>query len=224
MIRGFFLTLLNILLFLSLLTMITSWDLSSSLKYENVQNGMVNLSPLIGSQFNLSQQAYNNPDLIKNFTSDLYYKNYNCSYWNCLNQYYIPFLISEQSENYWNNLVYISLAISILITIIIFFLIEKKQNLFFPVGILIIIASLPLLLINQILSHLSNVEISLLVSILLSQFHYVFIRMIIIGIIILLIGIIIKLSQAGSKIYEKFSKLKNSNTSIKKINIKKNKK
>lgn len=262
MIRGFFVALLDIFLFLALFTMAISWDLSSSLKYENIQNQIVNISPVINQQFNISQElndklptiknyCINNPDYvfsyqnyalhfscqdinkteiiivedtIKNFVSDLYYKTYNCSYWNCLNQYSAPFLVSEKSDIYWQNILYISLIISVLITTLLFFLFKKKQDLPFIVGSLVIITSLPLLGISQILSHFPDATIASVTSLFFSQSSYVFIRMVIIGIFILLIGLVIELFRAGFKIYDMFSRPEEANTTIKDSNIKNKKK
>ncbi|MFZ1970643.1 MAG: hypothetical protein WAU65_00475 [Candidatus Nanoarchaeia archaeon] len=262
MIKSFFIALSCILLFLSLLTAAISLDLSSSLKYENIQNQAANLSPIINQQFNIIQQVdenlpliknycNNNPDYvfsyegyvlhfpcqdvnkdeitiitdtIENFISDSYYKTYNCSYWNCFNQYSPLFLISEKSDNYWQKIFYISLAVFIITTAILFILFKKKQNLPFIVGGFMVIASLPLLGISQILSHLQNVTLSSAASLLFSQSNYIFIRMIIIGVGILLIGIIIELFRAGFKIYDMFSKHEVPKSLSKDSNVKSKKK
>ncbi len=220
MIRKLFLSLFTILLLLSLISLGISWDLSSSLKYSNIQNQIPSLSQVIIQQFDLPKQVTNDSALISSFVKNWYYTNYNCSYWKCFSNYSATFLVSEKSDNYWSNLTYIFLAISALIVAIVLLLVEKKYNLFFIVGSLIIIASLPLLLINQILSKFSNSLVSSVGSLFFSQSHYEFTRMIIIGAVIFMIGLAIKLFKKDFKVHETSSKQDGSNITIKKLDVK----
>lgn len=143
---------------------------------------------------------------IKNFIKDLYYKQYNCNYWDCLNSSNLPtFLISKKSQIYWKNIFTYSLGASLLLITALFFLFEKKSNLSLTVGTLTIFTALPLLGIQKILSIFPK-TISQITSIFFSQSNYVFIRMMLIGGGILLIGIIIKLFETGFNIYNLFSR------------------
>lgn len=84
MIRGFLEAAVGVLLFFSLFAFGISWDLSSSLSYQNVENNAVNAAlSLMGSQAGLTQQVDNSMPLIKQYCQQsqkdisLNYKGYN---------------------------------------------------------------------------------------------------------------------------------------------------
>lgn len=83
---------------------------------------------------------------------DIYYRNYNCNFWDCFSKEPLFFLFSEKAQNYWMINFYISLAILICLAVIAFFLVEKKSNLFLVLGIFLIVLSFPFWNLNWILS------------------------------------------------------------------------
>lgn len=247
MIRGILTILSSTILLISLIVMGVSWDLSSSLNYNQVQNQAVNLFPLIDQKLNISQALNNklpiikeycisNPDFIfsyqgyvfdiscanvnkeesaiinntiKSFVGSLYYKQYNCNYWDCFYNLSSPFfLISEKSENYWTHLFYTSVTVSILLAGILFLFVKKKRNFPLLIGSTVIISSLPLLGIKTIISKISNTNVSKISSLFFSQSNTIFIIMVIIGILFLFGGLVIELFEAESKIYKFFSREK----------------
>lgn len=244
MIRGLFVVLFSVLILLSMTVAGISWDLSSSLNYNQVQKQAVNLFPLIDQQLNLTQVLDSNlpaikqycvshsdfvfsysgyvfdiscadvnsesaliNSTIKTFIASMYYKQYGCSYWSCFDSYSTPtFLISQESENYWSQIFYVSLAASALLAAVLLLFVRKKRSLPLLVGGLMILSSLPVFGIGKIISSVSNKTVSGIISLLFSQSSTIFFRMIIAGGIILFIGLVIELFYAGFKIYDMFSK------------------
>ncbi len=147
-------------------------------------------------------------DTINNFVSDSYYKQYNCNYWDCFNKYSPPiFLISDKSQSYWNSLFYVSLAVAILSGIILFFLFKRKYDLLFLSGGAIIVSSLVILGIEKLLVTFSNQIISDMLLLFFSQSNFVFVRLLIAGIILVFAGLLVELFRAGFKIYNMFSRV-----------------
>ena len=100
-------------------------------------------------------------DAIKNFVSNVYYQQYNCGYWDCFSKYSPPlFLISEKSQQYWSNLLYIALAVSVLSIVLLFFLFRRKYDLLFFSGGILVVFCLAILGIGKLLATLSNQVIS----------------------------------------------------------------
>jgi len=144
---------------------------------------------------------------INNFVADLYYENYNCNYWDCLSTYSPTFLISEKSRNYWQNWLYYSLTALIISAAALLLLIKRKRHSPFVIGGTVLISSAILLGIGKLLSSISNSAISQLIAIFFSKSNFVFMRLLIIGAIILLIGLAMELFHVEFKIYTLLSKL-----------------
>ncbi len=253
MIRGFLTVLASVALFLSMLVVGISWDISSSLNYSHVQDNAVNIAfeflnlqpdmPQINSSiiylkdlcrvnsyiplnfqgysFNVSCSGIENKssseilnDTLKSFVGSVYSSKYDCNYWDCFSQSPL-FLVSQKSYDYWNNIFRSSIGASILLSVALFFLVRKKQNLPFVIGPTAIISALPLLAVRKIISLLPQAfsEIS---NIFFSQSEIIFIRMVVIGGIIIFIGLVLKLYEAESWLYKFFSKLSEKIKNIKK--------
>jgi len=256
MIRGFFTAFVGFLLFLSLLSFGISGDLSSSLKYENVQANAANTAlNILNSQMNITQQVdqslpmiqqycrlnpgninlnyqgynitvscadanSNATELIRstmnNFIKNIYYTNYNCNYWDCLKQYSGSplFLISEKSHNYWKNIFYYLAAISSALFVAFGLLYKKKENLMITTGIIVMLSSLPLLLLQKILSTFPAI-VANVGSVFFSQSRTMFLIMMISGVVITGAGILIRIFGIGTKIYEIFARRKKAAPQIK---------
>jgi len=143
---------------------------------------------------------------IKRFVNSSYYKEYDCNYWDCFNKYPPTFLISEKSKNYWFKLFYLSMTALIVSSAALFLLIKKKRHLPFLIGGTILASSAIILAIGKVLGSISNDLVSQIIMIFFSKSNFVFIKMLIIGIIILFVGLVIELFRAEFKIYNLFSK------------------
>jgi len=136
---------------------------------------------------------------------DIYYKEYDCGFWNCFSKTKLPFfLVSEKARDYWMNKFYISLIVSVILIILILLFIEQKQNILIIVGILLILSTLPLLKFGDLLFALAG-KFSVLVNLFISTTHGVFMFSLILGIILIVAGIVLKLLYKES-IKQKFSK------------------
>lgn len=114
------------------------------------------------------------------------------------------FLFSDNASNSWKRFYYISLLISIILIILIFFLIENKFNLPLSVGPLLIVSILPIIVLNFSLPYLENSLLSPMV-VLFSEAYTVFIAYIIIGVILIVLGFGLKTLKLGYHISKKLS-------------------
>ena len=113
-----------------------------------------------------------------------YYKEYDCDLFNCPVETLAPFVyVSQHAKNYWNQWFYYSLFASLILIALMFLLIEKKKKIFFNVGMLMIISSLPLLFLNWLVSYFNFADI------LFSKSSIIFWVVFILGIILVTIGI-----------------------------------
>jgi hypothetical protein len=161
---------------------------------------------------------------IKNLAGDLYYKTYDCGYWDCFSKYMPPlFVISEKSDNYWTNLFYYDLAAAIASAVALFFLFKRKYDLFFLGGGILIFSSLLLLGISKVIVIFPNQIVKGVMSIFFSQAKTVFIKMLLPGIGLILAGLIIEMFRAGFKIYNMFSRVGEEDGEDNKKSDKKNK-
>lgn len=136
---------------------------------------------------------------IEKFVNDSYYREYECGFWKCADNSATVF-VSETAKNYWTQKFYLSLLVSAVLALIVFFLLEKKKSIFFDLGVLIIISALPLLGINWIISSFSFADILFLKAI------NVFRIMLLLGIALILTGIIFKFWGFAFNKNESFSK------------------
>ncbi len=261
-IRGGLLSLVCILLFISLLLAGIFLTLSLSLKYENVQEGLVSVIKgmtddklgLIGEEFNLTEKMDQAQEFmeehcqniteyvfseggytftipcdileeipetpealieqgVETIVENVYYEEYDCSFWDCLSESELPFfLVSEKAKNYWREKFYFTLIAFVVLVVLIFFLVEHKQNTPIVVGPILILASLPLLGLEKLagifVGDFGNLGVSL-VSIFIGKSGSAFWIMFIIGLVVLVAGIVLKFLYKGKKnIGEKLVKKK----------------
>ncbi len=149
-------------------------------------------------------------DSLEKFVNSSYYEKYDCNYWDCFDKYPPTFLISEKSRDYWYKLFYFSLSAFLLSSAALFFLIQKKRHLPFLAGIMILVSSAIIFALSRLLSSMSNDILGGIISIFFSRVDFVFIRMLIIGAIIIFAGLAIEFYRAGFKLYNLFSKFRES--------------
>jgi hypothetical protein len=146
---------------------------------------------------------------VKEIIHQIYYKDYNCKFFDCFKEKGIPvFLISDMSRTSFSNFFFWTFLVSLILLACTFFLVEKKTS--FPIlsGTVLIIAASPFLKIGSWVNILSN-SISLqFLQIFFSQSRNVSILFLIIGGLLLLLGIIFKIFKLGILISEKISNLK----------------
>lgn len=148
-------------------------------------------------------------EIIKNLIHKTYYKEYNCKFFDCMKQSKTPFfLLSENSYEYVINKFYFSLIISIILSILLFLLIEKKTNMPILIGSLLIVSSLPFFKLESFLSLFFDKTLFKFLRIFFSQIYDTSLRILIIGIIFLISGIILKIFKIGFFISNLFSKFK----------------
>lgn len=146
---------------------------------------------------------------IENAVERVYYKEYNCDFWDCIGEDPIPyFLVSAKARDYWMSKFYLTLVASLVLTILLFFLAENKKN--FPVvlGTLIVIGALPFVKADVFIASLAGSLYLNFTTIFISQAPKVFWIMFIPGVIILAIGIILHFFHLGAKIAEKVNQMK----------------
>ncbi|HPD81857.1 MAG TPA: hypothetical protein PK357_02035 [Candidatus Pacearchaeota archaeon] len=138
---------------------------------------------------------------------DLYYKQYSCFFLDCFDDSQIPlFLISEYSQKFWTTLCIKFLIFSIVLFGLIFLLVKKKPSSLIVLGSLMVPISLLILLLKKAgeffaLSSLTGEEeiMSLIGGIFFSETSTVFLRMLVVGGVLILVGIILRIIFSKSK-------------------------
>ena len=256
-IRGFFLVIVSVLLFLSLFSFALFLTLTSSLDYNNLQNESkivikemlkenMNINSVIddaypfiqiycqnNSEYVLSFQDYtfaipcnittNGKEFIVDNGIDylikgIYYRDYGCQFLDCFGKSEIPtFLFSIKSYTFLKNIFYTVFAISFLLILLVFFLVEKKTNLPLLLGGLMIVSSLPFLKIKSFIQLIPNESAIKIVGLFFSNSNLIAIQILIAGIVLLIVGFILKLFKTGfsiSNILSKFNKPENKSPKI----------
>lgn len=136
---------------------------------------------------------------VKSFVHEVYYKNYNCSFWSCFGNNKFPFfLVSQQAQSYWKGKFYTLLLISLALIASMFFVLEKKLNLPIVTGGVLVLASLPLVKLGALLSEFLGYPFILLFNIFFSQSQRVFWTSIIIGILLVAVGVTLRVVNSGT--------------------------
>lgn len=144
---------------------------------------------------------------VEGFVEDVYYRDYDCGFWNCLEENPIPFfLISQKAKNYWNNKFYLLLIVSLVLIGLMFFLVEQKINLPIITGSLLTISALPFMKLEGLLSLVSDNSFFQFFTVFFTKAHTVFLISFILGLIILGAGIGLKLWKFGAGKDKKVSK------------------
>ena len=150
------------------------------------------------------------PDAVINETYDdviydIYYKEYDCKFWDCFSETKLPFfLVSQKAMDYWKSKFYYSLLASLILIALIFLVIEEKRNTPVVVGVLLALSAFPLLKLKDFLYALAG-EFSSLINIFLSTTHEVFLFSLVLGILLVGTGIGLRFWKPDF-IKKKFSK------------------
>ena len=135
--------------------------------------------------------------IVSSFIEQNYYKEHDCTFWECFNQEGLKkpfFIISEMSHKYFMKLFYFALLISVVLLVVAFLLMSHRTNILPYAGILIIISALPFWKLDFMLS-LSSIPIDLvqIISILFTDSFSVFLVDVIVGVLFIVFGVVLKI-------------------------------
>ncbi len=146
-------------------------------------------------------------EIVNESLSQIYYQQYNCQFIDCLNQDKPLYLVSEEFKGYLISKFYFVLIALLILSGLMFLLVEHKANYFLISGALIIIAGLPFLVLKSIFFFMEDYLYGIS-NVFLATSHSTFIGFLIIGIIFLIVGIVWKLFIVGFKVSNFFSRHK----------------
>lgn len=127
---------------------------------------------------------------VSTMIEDLYYKTYDCSFWECLKQDSTSFvLVSEKSKEYWSDMYSYSLFATIAIFLLLLLVIEAKHSTLTITGVLMIVASYPFRKLNWVLGFLPDGNLTDLFLALFAKSYNVFLITMIIGFALFAVGI-----------------------------------
>lgn len=142
----------------------------------------------------------------------IYYREYDCDFLNCFAKGEIPlFLISQKAEDFWTSKFYLSLLISILLAVLMFFIVKKKTGFPIILGSFFVVVSLAILGIGKLISKFFDNATGNLVGLFFSASYSLFIKMLIAGIVLIITGIILKIMGVGIKVSKFVSGIKEKN-------------
>ncbi|MBI2004480.1 hypothetical protein HYS72_03385 [Candidatus Pacearchaeota archaeon] len=145
---------------------------------------------------------------------DRYYlKKYECGFLECFKSETPLFIISQHAKDFWKKQFYTFLIVSLLLAVLIFLLVEKKNNFPILIGALLIAGFLPLLALSGIakfaVSSLASgipFDLSSIALVFFNKANSVFLTGFIIGAILIGIGIFWELIIIGLKIEHWFER------------------
>ena len=207
-------------------------------EYPKIQNFCRNIAPDFNYTFTVENYTFTVPCSvvangsqavidysIDSFVYESYYKEYDCSFWDCFDGKTLPlFVVSQHSKDYWQKQFYFSLFAALVLAGLMFLFIEKKTNLPLVAGSLVILSSLLFAKLESVLKWIINFFLTTplnindffkFLALIFVQSTRVFMIMLIIGIVLLAAGIIMKFFTIGFKINEFFSKFGAKDKSVK---------
>ena len=142
---------------------------------------------------------------IENIVYGIYYKDYDCNFWGCFSEEdNMLFLVSEKTKDYWKGMLYWAFLVSLILTILIFLVVEQKQNFPIVVGVLVFISSLPFMKADSFISFLAG-DFSKFVMPFIGNIKNVFWFSLMIGLLFIIAGIVWRFWKPDS-LKKKFSK------------------
>lgn len=140
------------------------------------------------------------------FIEEIYYKQYDCSFTDCLKEMDYPFImISKTAQDYCKSKTYLFLVVALVFSVLMFFLIENKVNFPLVLGGILVVTSLLLKQLKKLILIVLPVEVEDFFSILITKIGSVFSIFFIIGIGLVVVGIILRFISLDT-IKKKFSK------------------
>ncbi len=134
----------------------------------------------------------------------IYFDKYDCAFWKCAKEK--PFvMISQKARDYWASKFYFILVVSLVLVAVMFFLVERKVNLFILVGALLGVAAWPFAKFDWAASLISNEYLASFFTIFFAGARIAFWVSLIAGLILLGIGIVLRFVRWDSA-KKKFSR------------------
>lgn len=142
---------------------------------------------------------------VENIVYEIYYKDYDCNFWSCFStEENMLFLVSEKTKDYWKGILYWAFLVSLILTVLIFLVVEQKQNFPIVVGVLVFISSLPFMKADSFISFLAG-DFSKFVMPFIGNIKNVFWFSLVIGLLFIIAGIVWRFWKPDS-LKKKFSK------------------
>ena len=128
---------------------------------------------------------------------DRYYlKKYECGFLECFKESPL-FIISQHAKDFWKKQFYVFLIVSVLLAVLIFLLVENKNNFPIIIGALLIAGFLPLLALSKIVKFIvsslalgASFDLGSIVSVFFSKSNSVFLTEILFSVIALSFSIL----------------------------------
>lgn len=140
------------------------------------------------------------------FVDNMYYKEYDCEFWNCFRKAGLPFfLISEKAQDYFEGRFYFSLLVFLALSVLVFIFIEQRQNTPIIGGGIMVISSILLSRLGNFIENSADKTFTLFIKILFDNSNTIFWWILILGSILVLVGIGFRIWQADL-IKKKFSR------------------
>ncbi|MBI3623330.1 hypothetical protein HY212_04615 [Candidatus Pacearchaeota archaeon] len=157
-------------------------------------------------------------ELVSETVDQLYYKKYNCSPSQCLEDKKTAlYFVSEDFRKYLSSKVYLTFIVLLVFFALMLLLAKHKSNAFIIAGAILIAVSLPFMKLESVAASLIGGNFSAFSKVFLSDAYKIFIINLILGILLLIAGIVIKITGIGIKISEHFSKKKEGEVSDEKV-------
>lgn len=151
-------------------------------------------------------------EAVDSFVESAYYNDYDCGFWNCFRETGLPFfLISEKSKDYWQEKFYFFLIFFLVLAVLVFVLVEQKQNTPIVLGSFLVLSSLPLLRLQSFTESVTGKIFAPFIRVFFSRADVVFWTVFLVGLVVFVLGVGLRLWQSDM-IKKKFSK-----TDVKKI-------
>jgi len=139
---------------------------------------------------------------ISSAVDEVYYKEYNCEFWDCFGEEDLPFfLASEKAKEYWTSKFYLALIVSSILSALALLLIENRRNFPIVLGSLMAVSALPFMKLNSFVSFFDGVVVQF-ISVFISEARTVFLIFFISGLILIGLGIALHFVKAGFSIAE----------------------
>jgi hypothetical protein len=127
---------------------------------------------------------------IENIVYEIYYDDYDCGFWDCLSEEGKGLvLISEKAKDYWKGKLYWAFLISLILAILIFLVVEQKQNFPIVLGLVVLISALPFMKADSFISFFAGDFSGLLLSF-IENIRNVFWFSVVIGLFFIATGIV----------------------------------
>lgn len=148
--------------------------------------------------------------VVSEFIDDVYYKDYNCSFFKCIKEEGQPYvLISEKAKDYWSSKFRLTLVISVIILVLMFLFFSSKHSVLIVAGILSVISAIPFRKVNWLVGLLPSGNFADLLQAFFTKSYNVFMLMLIIGGSLLFLGLMFEFLGWGigiSKFFGLFKK------------------